>query len=98
MAKARIYQPSRTAMQQGKAKTRYWLLEYEPVAPRHPDPLMGWTSSRDTRAQVKLRFDSREDAIAYAERNGIDYVVVEPHTRRPIIKSYADNFRFDRVR
>lgn len=98
MAKARIYQPSRTAMQQGTAKTRYWLLEYEPVAPRRVDPLMGWTSSPDTRAQVKLRFDSREDAIAYAKRNGIDYEVIEPRTRRPIIKSYADNFRYDRVR
>lgn len=85
-------------MQQGKAKTRHWLLEYEPASPRRPDPLMGWTSSRDTRAQLKLRFDSREEAIAYAERNGIEYEVTEPNTRRPIIKSYADNFRYDRVR
>ena len=59
---------------------------------------MGWTSARDTRTQLKLRFASREDAIAYAERNGLDYDVIEPHTRRPIIKSYADNFRYDRVR
>lgn len=98
MAKARIYQPSRTAMQQGQAKTRHWLLEYEPAAPRTRDPLMGWTSSRDTRAQLKLRFDSREEAVAYAERNGIAYEVIEPHTRRTTIKSYADNFRYDRVR
>ncbi len=98
MAKARIYRPSRTAMQQGKAKTRFWVLEYEPAVPRRNDPLMGWTSARETRTQVRLRFDSREEAVAYAERNGIAYEILEPKAPRPIIKSYADNFRYDRVR
>jgi hypothetical protein len=97
MTKVRIYKPSRTAMQQGNASTRDWIVEYEPARPRTRDPLMGWTSSADTRAQLRLRFPSREDAIAYAERNGLTYEVIEPHARRPRIKSYADNFRFDRV-
>jgi hypothetical protein len=97
MTKVRIYKPSRTAMQQGNARTRNWIVEYEPAGRRTRDPLMGWTSSADTRAQLRLRFPSREDAIAYAERKGLAYEVIEPHARRPRIKSYADNFRFDRV-
>jgi len=98
MTKVRIYQPCRTAMQQGTAKTRSWIVEYEPARPRTRDPLMGWTSSADTRSQLRLRFPNREDAIAYAERKGLAYEVIEPHARRPKIKSYADNFRYDRVR
>ncbi|HEX9808754.1 MAG TPA: ETC complex I subunit [Alphaproteobacteria bacterium] len=97
MPKVQIYQPSRTAMQQGEATTRHWVLEFEPASPRTRDPLMGWTSSADTRGQVQLRFPTREAAVAYAERNGLDYRLIEPKPRRPRIKSYADNFRYDRV-
>jgi hypothetical protein len=85
-------------MQQGTARTRNWIVEYLPSAPRTRDPLMGWTSSTDTRAQLRLRFPSREDAVAYAERMGLKYEVIEPHVPDQKIKSYADNFRFDRVR
>ena len=67
---ARIYQPARSAMQSVQAKDN-WLLEYEPEKPREIEPLMGWTSSADMRSQVKLRFDTKEEAIAYAERNGV---------------------------
>ncbi len=98
MSKVRIYQPCRTAMQQGSAKTRYWLVEFEPASARSRDALMGWTSSADTRAQLRLRFETREEAVAYAERHGLAFDVVEPMARRPRLKSYADNFRFDRVR
>ena len=98
MSKVRIYQPCRTAMQQGTAKSNSWLVEHEPAAPRTRDPLMGWTSSTDTRPQLRLRFATREEAIAYAERKELTYEVVEPQARRPRMKSYADNFRFDRVR
>ena len=80
-------------MQQGQAKSRRWLLEFEQSAARTRDPLMGWTSSADTRQQLRLDFDSREEAIAYATRNGITYRVIEPHERRPRKKSYAENFR-----
>jgi hypothetical protein len=93
---ARIYRPARTAMQSGTAKTRQWLLEYEPEAPRVVEPLMGWTSSTDMRSQIKLRFASKEEAIAYCQREGIPYQVVEPKdpARRTI--AYADNFAFQR--
>ena len=74
---ARIYQPARSAMQSVQSKDD-WLLEYEPEKPREIEPLMGWTSSADMRAQVKLRFDTKKEAIAYAERNGIAYRVEEP--------------------
>ncbi|MCE2510639.1 MAG: ETC complex I subunit [Alphaproteobacteria bacterium] len=93
MNKVRISQPTRTAMQSGLARTRNWLVEFEPAAPRETEPLMGWTSSRDTRAQVKLRFPTKEAAIHYAEKHGHAYRVIEPKTRRPRPKSYAANFK-----
>ena len=68
---ARIYKPARTAMQSGTAKTREWLLEYEPETARVVEPLMGWTSSTDMKSQIQLRFATREEAIAYCEREGI---------------------------
>lgn len=94
--RARIYRPGKTAMQSGRARTRNWLLEYEPESPRTPDPLMGWTSSSDMRQQVQMEFDTSQEAVAYAERNGIPYQLFEPHDVRPRPKSYSDNFRFDR--
>lgn len=97
MSKVRIYQPCRTAMQQGAAKTKIWLVEFEAASPRSRDALMGWTSSADTRTQLRLRFPTREEAVAYAERNGLSYEVIEPKARRPKLKSYAENFRFDRA-
>jgi hypothetical protein len=94
---ARIYKPARTAMQSGPARTKEWVLEYENAKPREIDPLMGWTSSRETRSQVRLEFATREEAIAYAERNGIAYRLNEPPPRKIQRKSYADNFRFGRI-
>jgi len=94
--RARIYRPARTAMQSGRARTRQWVLEFEPESPSRPDPLMGWTSSSDMRQQVQLDFDTKDEAIAYAEREGIAYQVFEPHASKPKPKSYSDNFRFDR--
>jgi hypothetical protein len=94
---ARIYKPAKTAMQSGFAQTKEWVLEHEPSVPRQIDPLMGWTSSADTRAQVRLEFDTREEAIAYAERNGLPYRVEEPKPRGLVRKSYADNFKFGRI-
>ncbi len=94
---ARIYRPAKTAMQSGQARTKDWLLEHEPAAPRQIDPLMGWTGSTDMRAQIKLSFDTKEEAIAYAERHGIPYIVREPKSRKPVKKTYADNFKFGRM-
>jgi hypothetical protein len=93
---ARIYKPAKTAMQSGPARTKEWVLEYEPEAPREIDPLMVWTSSRDMKSQVRLSFDTKEEAIAYAERNGIAYQLAEAKGRAPVRKAYADNFRFGR--
>ena len=95
--RARIYKPAKNAMQSGKARTKLWLLEYEPERPREIDPLMGWTSSSDMRSQVKLRFDTKEEAIAYAERNGVAYRVEEPKPVARKILSYSDNFQPNRV-
>jgi hypothetical protein len=93
---ARIYQPARTAMQSGKARTKKWVLEYEPEHPREIEPLMGWTASADMRQQVSLDFDTMEEAVAYAKAHAIPYQVFEPHKPVPKTKSYSDNFRFDR--
>lgn len=98
MALARIYRPAKTAMQSGRAKTRDWVLEYEPASRRDPDPLMGWSSAQDTLNQVQLRFHTLDEAIAFAKKRGLEYTLIEPHARTPKIKSYADNFRYDRVR
>jgi len=98
MAQARIYRPTKTAMQMGRAKTRKWVLDYEPATPRLPDPLMGWSSAADTLNEIHLRFDTLEEAIEFATRRGLDYVVAEPQQPRFKPKSYADNFRYDRPR
>ena len=94
---ARIFQPSKTAMQSGKAKTGYWRLEFEAEAARRIDPLMGWTSGSDTKAgQVSLDFDTREEAIAYCERQSIPYLVEEAPAGAAQPKAYSDNFAFNR--
>ncbi len=98
MAQARIYRPAKTAMQSGRAKTLKWLLDYEQATQRRPDPLMGWSSAADTLNQVQLRFDTLEEAIAFAQKQGLDYTVIDPHKRVFKPKSYADNFRYDRPR
>jgi hypothetical protein len=93
MAVARIFRPSRTVMQSGQGRTRKWVLRFEPTARKEPDPLMGWLGSNDTRDQIRLTFETREQAIAYAESKGLDYEVEEPRPRRVRPRSYADNFR-----
>ena len=92
----RIYRPSKTAMQSGRAGTRRWVLEFEPDAPRRVEPLMGWTSCADTKGQVRLRFETKNEAVAYARKHGLMYVIDEPHERTPKPKAYADNFRYKR--
>jgi hypothetical protein len=93
---ARIYKPARTAMQSGQARTKLWVLDHEPEQARSVEPLMGWTSSGDMKQQVRLRFETKEEAIAYCERNGIACAVMEERhpARRKI--AYADNFAFNR--
>jgi NADH dehydrogenase ubiquinone Fe-S protein 4 len=96
--RARIYRPARNAMQSGQAKTHDWVLEFQPSEAKTRDPLMGWIGSGDMLAtEVRLSFETRDAAIAYAERQGLAFDVEIPpaaHPRKP--KAYADNFRFDR--
>jgi hypothetical protein len=96
--RARIYQPARNAMQSGTAKTHVWMLDFAPEEAREIDPLMGWTGSGDTQSQVRLKFDSREAAEAYAKEKGIAYEVTEPHKRKPNVRvrGYGENFATDR--
>ncbi len=96
--RARIYRPSRTAMQSGTARTRHWVLEFAPSEARQTDPLMGWTSSGDTQAQVRLRFKTQAEAEAYAKAHGIDHIVLQPKARRPNRRpqGYAENFATNR--
>lgn len=93
----RIYQPAKSAMQSGRGKSKQWVLEYPPATPRRNDALMGWVGSEDTQRQVILRFDSRDDAVSYAKDHGLRYRVIEPKARTVKPKTYADNFRFDKV-
>jgi len=93
---AKIYRPAKTAMQSGKAKTHRWVLEHDQESPRTIEPIMGYTSSGDMKQQIRLSFETREEAVAYAERNGIEYRVIEPHEPKRRRMAYSDNFRFDR--
>lgn len=96
--KVRIYQPSKSTMQSGRAKTHHWVVEPELDTPRQPEALMGWSSSGDTLNQIRLRFASREDALAFVKRKGWDALVQDSNPRRVKPRSYADNFRPDRTR
>ena len=89
---ARIYQPAKTATSSGRAKTRQWVLEMEPEGQKTIDPLCGWSGSGDTQQQLQLKFPTKEAALAYAKRNGIEARISTPKTRIVRPKSYADNF------
>jgi hypothetical protein len=93
---ARIYKPAKTAMQSGQAKIKDWVLDFEPEQPRTVEPLMGWTSSGDMRQQVRLHFETKEEAIAYCQRQGIAYQAFEAKQPERRIMSYSDNFAFRR--
>jgi hypothetical protein len=94
--RARIFQPTKTAMQSGRAETRQWVLEYEPTRRQQLDPLMGWPGAGDTLQQVRLKFDTLEEATAFADRHGIDYTVQKPKQRVLKPRAYADNFAVSR--
>jgi hypothetical protein len=91
MKKVKIYKPSKTAMQSGKKNTKNWVLEFETLN-NSTSPLMGWESSNDTMSEVKLDFETKDQAINYAKKNNYIFNVVEPHKTKIILKSYSDNF------
>ena len=92
MKKAKIYKPSKTAMQSGTKKYNKWIIEFVTENPG-TNPLMGWESSTDTYSELKLEFNSKDLAIEYAKKNKIDYELIEPKSRKINKKSYADNFK-----
>lgn len=94
---ARIYQPARTAMQSGQAKSK-WVLDFAPEEKKRIDPLMGWTGSGDMNGQVRITFATKEEAVAYAERKGLAYRVDEPKNRAHVLKpgGYGGNFAYKR--
>jgi ETC complex I subunit conserved region len=94
---ARIHRPPNSAMQSGSARSKHWLLEFEPEQGKSIDPLMGYTSSSDMNAQLKLWFDTAEEAIAYAIKKGISYRVEQPKIATRKVAVYSDNFKFTRV-
>ena len=96
MSEARIYQPTKTAMQSGQLNTKQWVLEFEPKEPKRADPLMGWIGSGDMEGQVRLQFNSKEEAIAFAKKKGIIFGVQEPKMRRIKPKSYSSVFSYNR--
>lgn len=94
MAEAKIYKPSKSATQSGKAKSKSWVLEFVPAEAKQPDSIMGWSGSGDMHSQIKLKFSSQEAAENYATRQGLEYHVVMPHAAKLHIKTYSDNFKF----
>ena len=93
MVSVRIYKPAKTAMQSGKAKTRQWVMEYERSEAQYVEPLMHWIGRDSTRPQVTMQFNTKEEAIEFANKNGWHYNIEQPHHRKFIPKNYADNFR-----
>jgi hypothetical protein len=93
---ARIFKPAKTAMQSGTANTKEWVLEYEPAQPRMVEPLMGWTSSTDMRSQVRLRFETADEAVAYCKRHMIPFQLSQAREAERRKIAYADNFAYGR--
>src|SRR5579875_2264417 len=93
---ARIYKPSKSSMSSGRARSRDWVLEFEPASARHPDPLMGWTSSNDMNGQIRLAFETSDEAVSYCQAHGIAFELAPEKPRRHVIKAYADNFAANR--
>jgi len=91
MRKAKIYKPTKTAMQSGHRNSKNWVLEFDTLD-NGVNPLMGWETSKDTMSEVKLEFDTKELAINFTKKNNIEYYIIEPQKRKIVKKSYADNF------
>lgn len=93
---AKIYRPARNAMQSGKGQTKKWLIEFVPSTAARPEALMGWISAADTDRQVRLAFDDKDAAVAFAREHGIPHQLVEAREPKRQIKAYSDNFAFRR--
>jgi hypothetical protein len=98
MTTVRIYQPSKSAMQSGKGNTREWLVEFEKWDPLLPEPLNGWVSSKDTKQQLQLKFQTLEEALTFVNSKGLKYTVLNPALQEMFPKSYGFNFTCPRIR
>ncbi len=100
MPYARIFSPSKSAMQSGKNKTGYWILQYNSSEDQFYDPIMGWTGSNSTLNQISITFDTLEEALDFAKKMGLDYrfetVLETPQSPSFHKKAYADNFRHNK--
>ena len=94
MTTVRIYKPAKSTMQSGRAKIQKWIMETETETPRRPEDLMGWVSSGDTLNQIRMTFDSVEDAVAHAEKKGWAYTITQPQPRKLQPRNYSDKFRY----
>ena len=92
--KVKIYKPAKSAMQSGRGNSSKWVLEYEAVTPRRPEAVMGWSAANDTLNQVRMQFESKDAAVAFAESEGWEYAVSEAHTRKITPRNYIDNFKY----
>ena len=88
----KIYIPAKTSMQSGQGKSKKWLAEYVSDSEKVKDTLMGWNSSLDTKSQIRLFFDTKDQAIEYANKNKIEFILIENNQRSFVKKSYTDNF------
>jgi len=95
--KARIFPVSKSATQSGRGKVAVWMLEYELESKRAPEPLMGWTASDDTLNQVRLKFPTSDEAVAFAKAKGMDYTLSPEHQRIVTPRNYVDNFKYKPV-
>uniref|UniRef100_A0A2D4JUL5 NADH dehydrogenase [ubiquinone] iron-sulfur protein 4, mitochondrial n=1 Tax=Micrurus paraensis TaxID=1970185 RepID=A0A2D4JUL5_9SAUR len=93
--KAYIFVPARNAMQAGVNNTKKWKMEFD-TRERWENPLMGWASSADPLSNMQLTFSTKEDAIAFAEKNGWSYDVQEQRIPKPKSKSYGANFSWNK--
>lgn len=93
MQHARIYQPAKSAMTSGMRNTKKWVLEFQSDSAAFADPLMGWTGSQDTTRQIRLRFNTLDEALAYAKKYNIKAEILPVHPRGRVIQAYANNFR-----
>ncbi|MCI4392756.1 hypothetical protein PGIGA_G00149560 [Pangasianodon gigas] len=93
--KVRIFVPTRNAMQSGVQNTKKWKMDFD-TRERWENPLMGWASTADPLSNMVLTFSTKEDAIAFAEKNGWSYDITEKRTPKPRVKSYGANFSWDK--
>tara|TARA_X000001036_G_C20398558_1_gene691785 strand:- start:303 stop:590 length:288 start_codon:yes stop_codon:yes gene_type:complete len=91
--KYKIYKKSKSAMQSGLHNTKKWCLEPLSITPKKRNSVFSWTSVNGTQDQIKLLFNTLEEAVYFAQKNKVNYQVFKPNVKITRIKSYANNFK-----